>query len=149
MQGLLGFAHADNTIKADSFMPNFQTFARKLWENGLGTNEYICMINADMKEEMDDFYKSSYIYNAPISEFGIVVHKVNTNYGVVNVILNRHMPVDKAVMFDPKFIKLSFLRKPFFESLAKTGDNVKAQVITEATLKVLNEKAVAVLDISK
>lgn len=149
MQGLLGFAHADNIIKADSFMPSFQTFARKLWENGLGTNEYICMINADMKEEMDDFYKSSYIYNAPTSEFGIVVHRVNTNYGVVNVILNRHMPVDKAVMFDPKFVRLSFLRKPFFESLAKTGDSVKAQVITETTLKVLNEKAVAVLDISK
>lgn len=148
MQGLLGFAHTDNIIQATTFLTEFKNGVRKLWENGLGANEYICMVNADMKEDIDTHYKDNYMYNAPTNEFGIVVNRINTNYGVVNVMLNRHMPEDKAVIFDPKFVKISFLRKPFFESLAKTGDSIKAQVITELTLKVLNEKAVAVIDVA-
>lgn len=147
MQGLLEFAPADNRTVGVFSEDTFKGTVRKLWDSGLGASEYICMVNADLKEEMDKWFADSYSYNAPMNEFGIVVHKINTNYGTVNLILNRHMPVDKAVIFDPKFVELSFLRKPFFEPLSKTGDNVKAQVITEVTLKVLNEKAVATMEI--
>lgn len=148
MQGLVNFAHVDNIIKKTNFMAEFPNAVKKLWGNGLGSNEFYCMVNAGMKDDLDEFYKENYMYNAPTNEFGIVVHKINTSYGVVNVMLNRHMPEDKAVFFDPRFLRLSFLRKPFFEPLAKTGDSVKAQVITEATIKVLNEKAVVVIDTS-
>jgi len=56
------------------------------------------------------------------------------------------MPTNKLVVFNPAFFRVTYLRKPFFEMLAKTGDSVKGQVITEATLKCYNRKAIAVFE---
>ena len=73
----------------------------------------------------------------PMDTFGFVANKVITNYGVVNVVLNRHMPVDKILVVDPAYLRLVYLRKPAFEMLAKMAIT-KGMVITECSLKVLN-----------
>jgi len=123
---------------------DFKAVVKKLWDAGLGSNEFYAFVNADFKEIIDGFYANQINYNMPMDTFGFVANKVITNYGVVNVVLNRHMPVDKILVVDPAYLRLVYLRKPAFEMLAKDGDNIKGMVITECSLKVLNSKAVAV-----
>lgn len=143
MQGLLNHVTNDNKVNRVFSEDALKATVRKLWENGLTTGEYIALVNADLKEKIDELYKDKYFYQAQNDRFGLVANVVQTNFGNVNLILNRHMPANEICIFDPAFVRIAFLRKPVFEPLAKTGDSVKAQVITETTLKVLNENAVA------
>lgn len=144
MAGLQSFVPETNKTKGATLTEKiFKDTVKKLWENGLGSNEFYALVNAELKEAIDTFYENKYNYVAQESKFGLVVTQINTNYGLVNLILDRHMDADKIIVFDPSFLEVSFLRNPQFEALGKTGDSEKAQVVTEASLKVLNEKAVA------
>lgn len=144
MAGLQSFVPAENkTTGATLTEKIFKDTVKKLWDNGLGSNNFVAMVNADMKEEIDDFYKNSHFYVAQEDTYGLVTTTIQTNYGSVNLMLNRHMDNDKILIFDPSFLELSFLRNPQFEQLGKTGDSEKGQVLTEASIKILNEKAVA------
>jgi len=147
--GILSFALAEQSIPnatagalAEADVKNT---VRELWSAGMATGQYIGMVNADLKERIDYIYDAKYQYVAQESLFGLIVSTIQTNYGTVKLVLNRHMPVDKLVVFDPNYLKVSYLRAPSFETLAKTGDSMQGQVITELTLKCLNQKSISVL----
>ncbi|SHH31639.1 DUF5309 domain-containing protein [Sporanaerobacter acetigenes] len=143
LQGLQNFTTTKNKITDVFSEDTFKATVRKLWDAGLGTGEYVALVNADLKEKIDALYKDKYYYQAQNDKFGIVANTIQTNYGNVHLILDRHMDADKILIFDPSFVRIAFLRTPQFEMLAKTGDSVKAQVIAEPTIKLLNAKAVA------
>ncbi len=144
MNGLLSFALEDNTVTNASLTePKFKETVKKLWTNGLGGN-FIGMMNADLKETIDGIYDGKYSYIAQESLFGLVTRTIQTNYGNVTLVLNRHMPIDQIAVFDPAYLKISYLRQPQFELLAKTGDSVSGHIIAELTLKMLNQKALAI-----
>ncbi|QCH28023.1 SU10 major capsid protein [Clostridium tyrobutyricum] len=148
MDGIFNFVDAGNKITNASLTEDeFKATVKKLWDNGLGSNGYVCLANADLKEVIDTFYQTQYNYNAPTGEFGLVANSINTNYGNVSLMLDRHIPESTLIVFDPNYVRLGFLRTPFSEVLAKTGDNVKGQVLAEATIKVLNSKALATFTI--
>lgn len=147
MAGLQSFVPETNKTKGATFTEKlFKDTVKKLWENGLGSNEFVALVNADLKEEIDAFYKDAYNYIAQEDKFGLVATTIATNYGNVKLVLDRHMDADKIIVFDPSFLEVSFLRNPQFEKLGKTGDSEKGQVLTEASIKVLNEKAVAMYE---
>lgn len=147
MDGLLQFVDPSNKVTGKTIgkitEDEIKGTVRKLWEQGLPTGEYFGMVNADIKEQIDALYKDSYSYVAQQSVFGLIVDTVRTNYGNLNLVLNRHMPADKVVVFDPDFLALCYLRQPQFEALAKTGDSVKGHVLAELTLKVANKRALS------
>jgi len=148
MQGLQNFVATKNKV-TDTFTEDaLKATVRKLWENGLGTGEYVALVNADLKEKIDALYKDKYYYQAQNDKFGILANTIQTNFGNVHLILDRHMDADKILIFDPSFVRIAFLRTPAFEMLAKTGDSVKAQVIAESTIKLLNEKAVSLFTLT-
>lgn len=149
MDGLLAFALAEQSITnatagtlAEADVKNT---VKELWTAGMATGQYVAMVNADLKERIDALYDGKYSYIAQENLFGLVVSSIATNYGTIKLVLNRHMPVDKMVCFDPSYLKMAYLRAPQFEMLAKTGDSVSGHVIGELTLKVLNQKAISVL----
>lgn len=146
MKSVFEQVHPDNVVEIETAptQNDFKAVVKKLWDAGLGSNEFYAFVNADFKEIIDSFYANQINYNMPMDTFGFVANKVITNYGIVNVVLNRHMPVDKILVVDPAYLRLVYLRKPAFEMLAKDGDYLKGMVITECSLKVLNSKAVAV-----
>ena len=149
MDGIFNFVDAGNKITNASLTEDeFKATVKRLWDNGLGSNGYVCLANADLKEVIDGFYQTQYNYNAPQGEFGLVANSINTNYGNVSLMLDRHIPESTLIVFDPNYVRLGFLRTPFSEVLAKTGDNVKGQVLAEATIKVLNSKALATFTIA-
>lgn len=146
MKSIFEQVDPDNVVEIETAptQNDFKAVVKKLWDAGLGSNEFYAFVNADFKEIIDGFYANQINYNMPMDTFGFVANKVITNYGIVNVVLNRHMPVDKILVVDPAYLRLVYLRKPAFEMLAKDGDYLKGMVITECSLKVLNSKAVAV-----
>jgi hypothetical protein len=66
-----------------------------------------------------------------------------SEYGYHKVILHRHVRSSVVLCLDPEYWALAFLRKPFMEELAKTGDGFKRAIRTEATLVSRNHKASA------
>ena len=148
MGGILEFVLPAQTVKGQTLTETyFKATVKKLWDAGLPSANYYCLLNADLKETLDGLYDEKYSYIAQESLFGLVTRIIQTNYGNVILILNRHMPIDKLVIFAPEYLKISNLRKPFYEILGKTGDFIQGEVIAEITLKCLNQKAIAVFEI--
>ncbi|WP_374187620.1 DUF5309 family protein [Priestia aryabhattai] len=148
MDGLLKFVHASNTVTGATSGQitegEIKSLVRKLWEQGIENGEFYALVNADIKEKIDALYNGSYHYEHVTNDFGLVVSSITTNYGKINFVLDRHVPADKVIAFDLNSVNVAFLRQPQFEALGKTGDNIKGQVVAEATLEVASKKAVAV-----
>ncbi|WP_136479297.1 DUF5309 family protein [Acetivibrio thermocellus] len=146
MKSIFEQVHPDNVVEIETAptQNDFKAVVKRLWDCGLGSSEFYCFVNADFKEIIDGFYANQINYNQPMDIYGFIANKIITNYGIVNVVLNRHMPINKILLVDPSYLRLVYLRKPSFEMLAKDGDNLKGMIVTEVTLKVLNSKAVAV-----
>jgi hypothetical protein len=66
-----------------------------------------------------------------------------SSFGVHTVQMHRHVRASVVMAIDPEYWAVSFLRRPFKEKLAKTGDGEKHMILTEFGLVSRNEKASA------
>ncbi|MBE2932357.1 DUF5309 domain-containing protein [Anoxybacillus flavithermus] len=150
MSGLIQFADPTNAVNVKSKITedHIKQAMRNLWNQDLAEGTYYALVNADIKEQIDAIFKDRYSYQHKTTNFGLVVDSIETNYGTLNLILSKHVPADKMLVFNDAYLNLVYLREPVFEPLAKTGDSVKGQVIAEATLKVASPKAVAVVTVA-
>lgn len=150
MRGLLNWVLDAQKMTGALTEDSFNQFVKLLWDNGLGANNYVLMCNADVKLKIDALYKDQvqYVNVSQDDDFGVLVNNIITNFGNVKVVLNRHMPAGKMVLFDPSYLRLGFLRPPFTERLAKDGDYISGHVIAEGTLIVLNRKAIALFEVA-
>ncbi|PAQ14980.1 phage major capsid protein [Bacillaceae bacterium SAOS 7] len=150
MQGLIDWADASNAHDVSVVLAekDIKEMMKNLWKQNLTSGEVYCFVNAEIKEQIDSLYKDRYNYSHVETNFGLLVDSINTNYGKVNFVLSQHIPEDKAIFFKDSYVDLAYLREPSIEALAKTGDNTKAQVVAEATLKVGSSKAVGVLTVT-
>lgn len=150
LSGLLEFADPTNAVEVTGAVTeaDVKKVMRNLWEKDLGAGNYYAFVNADIKEDIDNIYKDRYGYNHVTTSFGLLVDEIATNYGKVQFVLSKHVPADKMVVFNDAYLDVVHLREPHFEPLAKTGDNVKGQVIAESTLKFGSKKAFAVVTVS-
>lgn len=64
-----------------------------------------------------------------------------SNFGTLKVVPNRFMRDRTALVLDMEMWSVAFLRSLQMNSLAKTGDNEKRQMLAEYTLCCKNEKA--------
>ena len=64
-----------------------------------------------------------------------------SSYGKHTIVLHRYMRSSVVLAFDPDYLAVSYIDKPFMEELAKTGDGRKFQVISEFGLVVRNPNA--------
>lgn len=148
MDGLENWVHEDNIVVAATptvTEAGIKATIKKLWDQGLPGGQYFALCNADIKEQIDALYKDKYSYIAQHSVFGLIVDTIQTNYGNLHLMLSRHASVDKMTVFDLDYVKLTFLREPQFQPLAKVGDAISGMVLAEGTLKVASKKAIAQL----
>ena len=64
-----------------------------------------------------------------------------SDFGVLQVVPNRFMRTRDALVLDPEYAALAYLRPFQTNELAKTGDSEKTQILAELTLEVKNEAA--------
>ncbi|MBO0997401.1 DUF5309 domain-containing protein [Bacillus sp. SD075] len=150
MSGLIEFADPANAVSVTGAVTEekVKEVMRKLWNQDLAEGTTYALVGADIKEEIDAIYKDRYSYSHVTTNFGLLVDSINTNYGTVHLMLSKHVPANKVVVFNDAYVDMANLREPAFEPLAKTGDSIKGHVVAETTLKVGSPKAVAVLTVS-
>lgn len=64
-----------------------------------------------------------------------------TSYGTHKVVLHRHVRSSVVLCIDPEYWSIGYLRRPFMEKMAKTGDADKYAIRAELTLVCRNHKA--------
>lgn len=119
------------------------------WEDG-GIRQQdtaTIMVNAWNKRRLSKVFVTDKGYQEQSREVGGVrVQTIMTDFGELNVMLNRHLPAHKAVICSLEQCEPIFLRIPkkgvfFVEELAKTGSSDKEQLYGEIGLKYGNPYA--------
>jgi hypothetical protein len=64
-----------------------------------------------------------------------------SDFGSISVVPDRFMRTRDAIVVDPEYAALAYLRPFQTIELAKTGDSEKTQLIAELTLEMRNEAA--------
>ena len=150
MAGLLELIDAGNKISTAELTEDAVVDAlQKVWEAG-ANGELYAFVNASTKRAFNKIFKDqvSQVVNQGEQGMGIIVSRVETDFGAINLVLDRHMPADKVMIVDLDKVELAELRKVAYTELAKTGDYRKGMVNCENTVKLLNTKAGAVITIT-
>jgi len=68
-----------------------------------------------------------------------------SDFGNMSVVPNRFMRTRDALILDPEYAAIAYLRPFMTNELAKAGDSDKTQVLVECTLEVKNEAAMGIV----
>lgn len=147
MNGLLNLVNSGNAIDAQG-----KTFGedlildglQKVWDHG-AQGEYYAFVNAGVKRMINSFSKLGNIRvtieNGTEQIFGVTVAKIESDFGTIRLVLDRHMPVDALLALDLEQVEIAELRPTFYEDLPKSGDYLKGHILNESTIKLLNSYA--------
>jgi hypothetical protein len=108
----------------------------------------ILMVGATGKQKVSSFTGlSAYRYNVNAGGGGAqatiaaAADVYLSDFGSISVVPNRFMRARDALILDPEYAALAYLRPFQTIELAKAGDADKTQVLVEVTLEVKNEAA--------
>ena len=148
MDGIMNLINAGNVIDATD-----KTFSediildgmQKMWDAG-AQGEYYAFVNASVKRLVNSLLKDGVNVKVNIDEsmaqvLGITVAKIQSDFGVINLVLNRHMATDAFLAVDLDNVEIAELRGTFYEDLPKSGDYFKGHILNESTIKLLNSHA--------
>jgi hypothetical protein len=120
-----------------------KTAMSQAWSQG-GKPEFV-MVNSTQKQNISGFsgIATRQFYQSAVEETAIIgaADVYVSDFGTVSVVANRFMRQREALVLDPEFYGLMYLRPFFTEPLAKTGDAEKRMLLVEVGFKVHNEKA--------
>jgi len=144
---------ASSALSATSINePALNALIQALWENG-GNPSWIFTAGPG-KRAISGFDGSVTVQGATptvnmdgsANQIGRAVNSYLTDFGLVNVALDRFVPKNGATqnqgrifVLDLPRTEIAILRPIAFERLAKDGDRVRGMVIGELSLKVMNE----------
>ena len=113
-----------------------------------GGTPKILMVGATGKQKVSSFTGlSAYRYNVNGGTGGSQATIVGaadvylSDFGSMAVVPNRFMRTRDALILDPEYAALAYLRPFMTNELAKAGDADKTQILVECTLEVKNEAA--------
>jgi len=114
------------------------------WEQG--GNPRIILTGATGKAAIDGFTSIATRFVDIDVEQAPIIGAANvyvSDFGRHTVILHRYVRSRTVLCLDPEYWAVAYLRRPFVEPLAKTGDGEKRQMLTEFTLVSRNYLASA------
>lgn len=148
MAGLINLVNSNNVVNATGALTEDHLLdaLQKMWAKG-AQGEYFAFVNATMKRAINTLAKAGnnvrwILDNGSMANtFGVGVSKIVTDFGEVNLVLDRYMDNDKILTVDLDEVRIAELRPTFYEDLPKAGDYHKGHVINESTIKLLNSYA--------
>lgn len=148
MNGLVNLVNANNVISTagDLSEDHFLSAFEKMWEHG-AQGEYFAFVNATQKQHINKLAKSGsnvrwVLENGSMkNEWGVGVSQIVSDFGTINLVLNRHMDAKTILALDMNEVQIAELRPTFYEDLPKAGDYFKGHIINESTIKLLNSYA--------
>lgn len=148
MAGLMNLVNANNVVttagalKEDHILDALQ----KMWDKG-AQGEYFAFVNATQKRAINAIAKAEgnvrwVMDNGSVAnKYGIAVSQIVTDFGTVNLVLDRYMKNNGILILDMNEVRIAELRPTFYEDLPKAGDYFKGHIINESTIKLLNSYA--------
>lgn len=148
MDGLMNLVNAKNVVDAtgkdfseDIILDSLQA----MWNAG-AHGEYYTFVNASVKRLINNLVKNGVNVRVDVDNsldvtFGITVAKIESDFGTINLVLDRHMVTDAMLTVDLEQVEIAELRGTFYEDLPKSGDFQKGHIINESTIKLLNSYA--------
>lgn len=148
MAGLINLVNEANVVttagalKEDHILDALQ----KMWDKG-AQGEYFAFVNASQKRAINSLAKADgnvrwVMDNGSVTnKYGIAVSQIVTDFGVVNLVLDRYMDNNSILIVDLDEVRIAELRSTFYEDLPKAGDYFKGHIINESSIKLLNSYA--------
>lgn len=110
-----------------------------------GGDPRIILCGAKQKQAIDGFTSiATRFVDVDRSSQAVITGAANvyvSDFGRHTVVLHRYMRSSTVLCIDPDYWAIAYLRKPFMEKLAKTGDGEKYQLLSEYCLVARNYKA--------
>lgn len=125
-----------------------------MWSDG-AQGEYYAFCGAFVKRLINNIFKNGTnvrinIDNGIAQVQGVTVQRIESDFGVINIVLNRHMAANTFFAVDLDCVEIAELRGTFYEDLPKSGDYFKGHILNESTIKLLNSHAaMKITDITK
>lgn len=157
MNGLINLVNEANVIDGTAGLTEDMLLdaLQKMWNHG-AQGEYYTFVNASVKRLINKLAKNGDNIRFVKGDegigkaFGVTYNRFESDFGVLNLVLNRHMGADDLLAVDLEQIEIAELRPTFYEDLPKAGDYQKGHIINESTIKLLNSYAGAkIINISK
>jgi hypothetical protein len=143
--GGLGTFITDNTVSMGSSTitkAKIDELAEEIYMDG-GYPD-ILMMNPRVANDVRDILDNSSFIRIDQEETKLgmrPVERIITQYGDLEILMNRHMGTDKAWMLDSSRIGFYTLRPFHWKMLGADGDREKGEVVGEFSLLVSNDKA--------
>jgi len=110
-----------------------------------GGNPKILMVGPFQKQAVSAFAGiAAQRYMAPADAPTTIIGAADvymSDFGTISVVPNRFMRTRDALVLDPEYAAVAYLRPFATNELAKAGDAEKTQIIAELTLEMRNEAA--------
>lgn len=148
MNGLMNLINANNVVSTAGALTeeHFLDALQKMWDKG-AQGEYFSFVNAGVKRMINALAKTGNNVRfmgdngAMTNILGIGVSKIVTDFGEINLVLDRYADTSSILTVDLAEVQIAELRGTFYEDLPKSGDYFKGHVINESTIKLLNSYA--------
>lgn len=147
MGGLMNLVNSNNVVDARGYTFREDLILdgmQKMWDHG-AQGEYFAFVNASVKRLINAFSKLGNIRvnmdNGAAQMFGVTIAKLESDFGTINLVLDRHMDANSMLVVDLDQVEIAELRGTFYEDLPKAGDYFKGHILNESTIKLLNSYA--------
>ena len=147
MNGLVNLVNSGNVVDATEGLTEVLMLdaMQKMWDHG-SQGEYFTFVNAGTKRIINSLLKADGNIRINTTQglnqvMGITVQKIESDFGTLNLVLDRHMDVNTMLILDLDQVEIAELRGTFYEDLPKAGDYFKGHVLNESTIKLLNSHA--------
>ena len=114
-----------------------------------GGNPTMLVVGSGLKQKVSSFAGiAAQRYMAPGDQPTTIIGAADvymSDFGTLSVVPDRFMRTRDALLIDPEYMALSYLRPFQTNDLAKTGDSEKTQLLAEFTLEMRNEAAHAIV----
>lgn len=118
-----------------------------MYDEGAPMRNVILMTTSQGKVDVAASYQgtSGNINPRSYNRFGVNITDIETNFGALPIVVNRHLPANTALILDLSVLAICFLPIPgkgyfFLEPLAKSGSYDKSQLYGENGLEYGPEK---------
>lgn len=132
-----------------------RTFTEQLLKDAVadvfasGGNPKVLMVGPTGKQKVSSFAGiAEQRFMAPSNKPTTIIGAADvymSDFGTMSVVPNRFMRARDALVLDPEYAAVAYLRPFQTNELAKAGDSDKTQLLVECTLEVKNEAAHALI----
>lgn len=149
MAGIVNLVNDNNVIDStgkDLTEDVLLDLLQKMWDKG-AHGEYFTFVNASVKRIINALGKSGTNFRmiedatGVGKAFGVTFNKFESDFGTLNMVLDRHMDANTLLAVDLDEVQIAELRGTFYEDLPKAGDYQKGHILNESTIKLLNSFA--------